>query len=90
MLISSVSTTVMTEFVPGKTTTGVAVLNLVRNTLGCVAAIVADPLIKAIGNGWLFTIAFFICLGCGGGMVVMKKNWSRWRKEMADIREQSK
>ncbi|KAJ4159561.1 uncharacterized protein LMH87_008459 [Akanthomyces muscarius] len=90
MLISSVTMTVMTEFVPGSTTTGVAVTNLVRNTLGCVAAIVADPLIQAIGNGWTFTIAFFICILSGALMIFMKRNWELWRKEMEAIREQLK
>ncbi|TQV92665.1 hypothetical protein V2A60_009135 [Cordyceps javanica] len=87
MLISSVTMTVMTEFVPGSTTTGVAVTNLVRNTLGCVAAIIADPLIHSIGNGWTFTIVFFICILSGALMIVMKRNWELWRKEMEAIRK---
>ncbi|KAM3429044.1 hypothetical protein MY4824_008467 [Beauveria thailandica] len=86
MLISSVTMTVMTEFVPGSTTTGVAVTNLVRNTLGCVAAVIADPLIHAIGNGWTFTMAFFVCILSGALMVFMKRNWEHWKKEMEAIR----
>ncbi|KAM3547413.1 hypothetical protein ARSEF4850_010041 [Beauveria asiatica] len=86
MLISSVTMTVMTEFVPGSTTTGVAVANLVRNTLGCVAAVIADPLIHAIGNGWTFTMAFFVCILSGALMVFMKRNWEHWKKEMEAIR----
>ncbi|KAM3502563.1 hypothetical protein MY11210_009023 [Beauveria gryllotalpidicola] len=86
MLISSVSMTVMTEFVPGSTTTGVAVTNLVRNTLGCVAAVIVDPLIHAIGNGWTFTMAFFICILSGALMIFMKRNWGHWSKEMEAIR----
>ena len=81
--------TVMTEFVPGSTTTGVAVTNLVRNTLGCVAAIIADPLIHAIGNGWTFTIAFFVCILSGAVMILMKRNWELWQEEMKAIREQT-
>ncbi|KAM3539881.1 hypothetical protein ARSEF1564_007187 [Beauveria bassiana] len=86
MLISSVTMTVMTEFVPGSTTTGVAVTNLVRNTLGCVAAVIADPLIHAIGNGWTFTMAFFVCILSGALMVFMKRHWEHWKKEMEAIR----
>lgn len=81
--------TVMTEFVPGSTTSGVAVTNLVRNTLGCVAAIIADPLIHAIGNGWTFTIAFFVCILGGALMIFMKRNWELWKEEMKAIREQT-
>ena len=85
MLISSVTTTVMTEFVPRKSSNGVAVTNLIRNSLGCGAAIIAEPLIKAIGNGWLFTIAFFICLFSGPILFLMKRNRERWSEKMKTV-----
>ena len=89
MLISSVTTTVMTEFVPRKTTSGVAVTNLIRNSMGCGAAIVAQPLINAIGNGWLFTIAFFVCLLSAAIVILMKRNRERWTEKMRSAIDQT-
>ncbi|KAL6721397.1 hypothetical protein ACLMJK_000500 [Lecanora helva] len=55
MLIFSMGTTMLTEFMPKKASNGVAANNFVRNIFSCVGAIVGQPLISAIGNGWLFT-----------------------------------
>lgn len=55
MLIFAMATTMLTEFMPKKASAGVAANNFVRNICSCVGAIVAQPLISAIGNGWLFT-----------------------------------
>lgn len=82
MLITNVTMTMLTEFVPKKSTTGVAVTNLVRNTLACVAAVIAEPLINAIGNGWLFTAACLLCLISGLSLVLMRKNREKWSEKM--------
>lgn len=75
MLVFGAATTMLTEFVPGRSSSAVAVNNcrflyfsnqrihsstkiypVVRNICSCIGGIVAEPLIVAIGNGWLFTI----------------------------------
>lgn len=72
MLVSNVMTTMLTEFVPKRSSTGVAVNNLLRNSLACVALVVADPLINAIGVGWLLTMAAFICWLSGLVLIPMR------------------
>lgn len=84
MLASNVMTTMLTEFVPKRSSTGVAVNNLLRNTLACVALVVADPLIKAIGTGWLTTIAAIICWIGSLALVPMIYKADKWSKEMAE------
>ena len=55
MLIFAMGTTMLTEFMPKRASAGVAANNFVRNIFSCTGAIVAQPLISTIGNGWLFT-----------------------------------
>ena len=57
MLIFGMSTTMLTEFMPKKSSSGVAVNNFVRNIFSCVGGVVAQPLVTAIGDGWLFTVS---------------------------------
>ncbi|RMJ22061.1 multidrug resistance transporter, partial [Aspergillus sp. HF37] len=56
MIIFSMATTMLTEFMPKKSSTGVALNNFVRNIFSCVGSLVTAPIITAIGNGWIFTI----------------------------------
>ncbi|OJJ45134.1 hypothetical protein ASPZODRAFT_70724 [Penicilliopsis zonata CBS 506.65] len=73
MLVFGVTTTMLTEFVPSKPSTGVALNNLLRNSLACIACVVAQPLMDAIGNGWLFTGMAVICWLSGLTLVAMKR-----------------
>jgi MFS family permease len=82
MIIFSVSTTMLTEFMPKKSSSGVAVNNFVRNILSCVGGIVASPLIDAIGNGWLFTGLGIITWVSGLIMWCMRRYGARWREKM--------
>jgi hypothetical protein len=84
MLVSNVLTTMLTEFVPKRSSTGVAVNNLLRNSLACVALVVADPLINAMGVGWLLTMAAFICWLSGLVLIPMRFYADRWSKDMAE------
>lgn len=84
MVVSNVMTTMLTEFVPKRSSTGVAVNNLLRNTLACVALIVASPLTDAIGAGWLLTIAAFICWLSALALIPMKQKADQWSREMAE------
>ncbi|MDI1485184.1 MAG: hypothetical protein OHK93_000319 [Ramalina farinacea] len=82
MLIFSMATTMLTEFMPKRASSGVAVNNLVRNIFSCVGSLVAQPLISAIGNGWLFTgVGVIAALSC---IVIwaMRRFGPRWRDKM--------
>jgi MFS family permease len=83
MIIFAMATTMLTEFMPGKASTGIAVNNFIRNIFSCVGGIVAAPLIDAIGNGWLCTIFGLVSLISGCGVILSMKRYSaRWRVDM--------
>ncbi|WYZ41641.1 hypothetical protein EsH8_V_000536 [Colletotrichum jinshuiense] len=83
MLVFGAATTMLTEFMPKRSSGGVAVNNFVRNIFSCIGAIAAQPVINAIGTGWLFTIlgiftwvTGYICIW------TLKKKSPEWRKSM--------
>lgn len=84
MLVFGIVTTMLTEFMPKHASHGVALNNFIRNIFACVGSLVAEPIIDAIGNGWLFTI-----LGCwtlfSGPLVIwaIKTYGDRWRASNA-------
>lgn len=83
MIVFGTCTTVLTEFMPKKSSSGVAVNNFVRNIFSCTAGIVAQPLITAIGNGWLFTILGLVSYLIAFGVILfIRRNGARWRVEM--------
>ena len=82
MLIFAMSTTMLTEYMPKKSSSGVAVNNFVRNIFSCVGAIVGAPLIDLIGNGWLFSILGIWALSSAGVIWAVKHFGPRWRKTM--------
>lgn len=79
----------LTEFMPRRASNGIAVNNFVRNIFSCVGGVVANPLIKAIGNGWLFTILGLVSFFSGCAVIwAMKKYGERWMVEMDKKMEQ--
>ncbi|KAH7055756.1 major facilitator superfamily domain-containing protein [Macrophomina phaseolina] len=83
MLIFAMATTMLTEFMPKKASNGIALNNFVRNIFSCVGSVVAEPLIAAIGNGWLFTGLAVISFAWGTACIwAMIKFGERWRKGM--------
>jgi predicted MFS family arabinose efflux permease len=83
MLIFGMTVTMLTEFMPRKASTGVAVNNFVRNIFSCVGGVVAAPLIHSIGNGWICTIIAILAFVSGVVVIwAMKRFGPRWRKEM--------
>lgn len=83
MLIFGLVTTMLTEFMPGKSSHGIALNNFVRNIFSCVGTIVSEPLIVAIGNGWLFTGLGVITLVTGCLTIwAMKRFGPHWRISM--------
>ena len=84
MLIFSMATTMLTEFMPRKASSGVAVNNFVRNTFSCVGAVAAQPLIEAIGNGWLFTGVGVIAAASSVVVWAMRRFGPRWKVRMVE------
>uniref|UniRef100_L2G2X5 MFS multidrug resistance transporter n=1 Tax=Colletotrichum fructicola (strain Nara gc5) TaxID=1213859 RepID=L2G2X5_COLFN len=83
MLVFGAATTMLTEFMPKRSSGGVAVNNFVRNIFSCIGAIAAQPVINAIGNGWLFTILGIFTWITGYLCVwVLRKKAPEWRKDM--------
>ncbi|BCS24586.1 MFS transporter [Aspergillus puulaauensis] len=82
MLIFSMVTTMLTEFMPRKSSEGVALNNFMRNIFSCVGSFVTAPIINAIGNGWLFTIIGLVSFASSGVIVVMKVFGPRWKAGM--------
>ena len=84
MLIFAMATTMLTEFMPRKASSGVAVNNFVRNIFSCIGGVVAQPLIEAIGNGWLFTGLGVIAMASSIVVWAMRHYGPRWRIAMDD------
>ncbi|KAI9805778.1 MAG: hypothetical protein M1833_005271 [Piccolia ochrophora] len=82
MLVFAMATTMLTEFMPKKSSAGVALNNLIRNIFSAIGAVIAEPLISAIGNGWLFTILAVVSAGSGGVIWAMHRYGPKWREEM--------
>ncbi|KAL3470541.1 major facilitator superfamily domain-containing protein [Aspergillus californicus] len=82
MLIFSMVTTMLTEFMPRKSSEGVALNNFMRNIFSCVGSFVTAPIIDAIGNGWLFTIVGLVAFLSSATIVVMKVYGPRWKQSM--------
>lgn len=80
MIIFGTVTTMLTEFMPHNASAGVAANNFVRNIFSCVGAVAAEPVIAAVGSGWLFTVVGVVALGSGGGVVwALRKYGPQWR-----------
>ncbi|OAA68113.1 major facilitator superfamily transporter multidrug resistance [Niveomyces insectorum RCEF 264] len=83
MLVFGAVTTMLTEFMPQRSSGGIALNNFLRNIFSCVGALVAQPLIDAMGYGWLCTmvalIAFFIGNMC---IFLLRRYGPGWRKAM--------
>jgi multidrug resistance protein len=83
MLVFGVTTTMLTEFMPRRSSSGVAVNNFVRNIFSCVGSVIAQPLIDVMGNGWLCTMVGLFALLTGNAAVwALKRHGARWREEM--------
>lgn len=82
MLIFSMVTTMLTEFMPKKSSEGVALNNFMRNIFSCVGSFLTAPIINAIGNGWLFTILGLLGLASSSVIFFMRVYGPRWRQKM--------
>ncbi|KAF2634257.1 MFS general substrate transporter [Massarina eburnea CBS 473.64] len=85
MLIFAVASTMLTEFMPKRASAGIAINNFVRNLFSFTGAVVAEPIIGAIGNGWIMTILGLWCL-VSGMLVIwcMSRFGPKWRVRMVE------
>lgn len=89
MIVFALVTTMLTEFLPRKASTGIACQNFVRNIFSCVGAILAHPFVRAVGNGWMCTIVGAVALVSGCiTILIMKKYGSQWAISMDKILEE--
>ncbi|KUI74107.1 MFS antiporter QDR3 [Cytospora mali] len=83
MLIFGSSTTMLTEFMPKRSSSGVALNNFVRNIFSCIGVVVTEPLINAMGVGWLCTmVALFAWIMANTCIFVLLRKSKDWRKLM--------
>ncbi|KAK4121135.1 MFS general substrate transporter [Parathielavia appendiculata] len=83
MLVFGVTTTMLTEFMPRRSSSGVAVNNFVRNIFSCVGSVIAQPLIEVMGVGWLCTMVGLFALVTGVAAVwALRRYGATWREEM--------
>ncbi|KAI1429144.1 major facilitator superfamily domain-containing protein [Xylaria sp. FL1777] len=83
MLVFSMATTMLTEFMPKRASSGVALNNFVRNILSATGTVVTRPLIDAIGYGWLATaVALIAWIGGTIALFLIRRNSQKWRKVM--------
>jgi MFS family permease len=83
MLVFGAVTTMLTEFMPRRSSSGVAVNNFVRNIFSCVGGVVAQPLLDVMGNGWLCTMLGLFAWVTGNLAIwALRKKGRAWRVEM--------
>ncbi len=83
MLIFGAVTTMLTEFMPRRSSSGVALNNFVRNIFSCTGGIVGQPLIDAMGVGWLMTTLGLVCWISGNFVIwLLRRNSRKWRVQM--------
>ena len=82
-LIFSLVTTMLVEYKPERSASLVALNSLGRSLFACVGGTVTQPLLSAIGNGWLFTGLGFIAASCSLVIIANRKRGQRWRESIA-------
>ncbi|VUC23484.1 unnamed protein product [Clonostachys rosea] len=81
-LLLSITTTMLTEFMPGRSASGVAINNLCRNMLSFAGSLITIPWMNAIGVGWTMTIVAALMLSSGLGIWLIARYGEKWRVEM--------
>lgn len=85
MLIFALVNTMLTEFLPKRAASGIALNNFVRNMFSFTGAVVAEPILTAIGNGWLMTILGIWSLVTGCMAIWAMGRWiGKWRVTMEE------
>ncbi|KAF1931333.1 MFS general substrate transporter [Didymella exigua CBS 183.55] len=85
MLIFSLVSTMLTEFMPKRAASGIALNNFLRNICSFTGAMVAEPILRAIGNGWLMTILGLWSIVTGFMALGAMRKWgAQWRVKMVE------
>ncbi|KZM18893.1 uncharacterized protein EKO05_0010403 [Ascochyta rabiei] len=85
MLIFSLVSTMLTEFMPKRAASGIALNNFLRNIFSFTGAMVAEPILSAIGNGWLMTILGLWSIITGFMALGAMRKWgAQWRVKMVE------
>jgi multidrug resistance protein len=85
MLVFALVNTMLTEFMPKRAASGIALNNFVRNLFSFTGAVVADPALKGVGNGWLMTILGIWSLVTGCAALWAMRTWGgKWRGKMVE------
>lgn len=75
-------TTLIVDLYPGKAASATAANNIGRCLIGAGAVGVTNPLIEAIGTGWMFTLFALVTLfGCGALQAVTTTKTAKWAEE---------
>ncbi|KAH7028916.1 major facilitator superfamily transporter [Microdochium trichocladiopsis] len=83
MLVFVAANTMLTEFMPDDSSSGIALNNFVRNIFTCVGLLVAQPLLDAMGYGGLFSLLAGLCWVVIATCIwLLKKSSRRWREAM--------
>ncbi|CCE81664.1 Piso0_002327 [Millerozyma farinosa CBS 7064] len=80
MLVIGATVTYLVDMLPGKGATGVALNNLIRQTLAAIAVFIVEPLLNAIGPGILFSILAGIITVGALPLWILKRKGSYFRK----------
>lgn len=91
MLVFGVTTTMLTEFMPRRSSSGVAVNNFVRNIFSCVGSVISQPMMDAMGNGWMCTLWGLFAFVTGNAAIwALRRYGPKWREEMDRSSDQGK
>lgn len=83
MILYGAIATALTEFTPNRTSSGLALNNFVRSILSCVAAVVTQPLIDAMGIGWTTTtVGLFALVTILPTLAALGLQSAKWRVTM--------
>ena len=77
-------TTVLVELVPSHTASLIALNSMARNLVGAVGGSVAQPLLWALGSGWLYTVLGSLAAANLMVMVLLKTRGIKWRRYIWD------
>ncbi|KAI1174102.1 major facilitator superfamily transporter [Nemania sp. FL0916] len=83
MLLYGAVTTVLTEFTPNRSSSGIALNNFTRQILATIATVVTQPLIEAIGTGYLTVlVGLFALVTTLAALLALRIRGPQWRVQM--------
>ncbi|MCJ1282460.1 hypothetical protein MMC26_001783 [Xylographa opegraphella] len=81
-LLFSLVFTVLVELLPARSASLVALDGLGENAFAAIGSVIAQPILAAIGNGWVFTIVAIVTGANVLVILLMKKYGQRWREKL--------